>query len=349
MNADADDAGPLLVPLLPLIEWLLPMGGRAFGRAVGTSALTRAGRHRLLRNAIAALGNAGELSPDAVELLERARDDRRDEVREQAARTLRRPFLGGPSILSHDAPCLAVRRPSLLPRAVRNVDGAGTRAACRGRPRATRPGWRTSPTSSVRRTTSSMTPRAASCWTGTIGTRYGSSTAPCRTRTRRRQRRSRRGSRTEPWNGVPSRRSTPTGMRRHRHRMSRRWRGSSSRVLLEPWGGGIRPHEHTMPGPKADRLALLGATRTQLSPILAVYFDRSQPSQGSKRRSATNGGHATTTGCSTSCGHRARRGPARPARRPDAVRCRWTPSVRDCPGLPGRGARRPAPRRCGPR
>ena len=48
------------------------------------------------------------------------------------------------------------------------------------------------------------------------------------------------------------------------------------RVLLEPWGGGIRPHEHTMPGPKADRLALLHATRTQLSPILAVYFDWSQ-------------------------------------------------------------------------
>jgi uncharacterized protein (DUF1015 family) len=45
------------------------------------------------------------------------------------------------------------------------------------------------------------------------------------------------------------------------------------RVLLEPWGGGIRPHEHTMPGPKADRLALLHATRTQLSPILAVFFD----------------------------------------------------------------------------
>ena len=51
------------------------------------------------------------------------------------------------------------------------------------------------------------------------------------------------------------------------------------RVMLEPWGGGIRPHEHTMPGPKADRLALLGATRTQLSPILAVYFDASQPAQ----------------------------------------------------------------------
>ena len=32
-----------------------------------------------------------------------------------------------------------------------------------------------------------------------------------------------------------------------------------------------------MPGPKAERLALLRATRTQLSPILAVYFDRSDP------------------------------------------------------------------------
>ena len=48
------------------------------------------------------------------------------------------------------------------------------------------------------------------------------------------------------------------------------------RVLLEPWGGEIRPHEHTMPGPKADRLALLRSTRTQLSPILALYFDRSE-------------------------------------------------------------------------
>ena len=48
------------------------------------------------------------------------------------------------------------------------------------------------------------------------------------------------------------------------------------RVLLEPWGAGVRPHEHTMPGPKADRLALLRATKTQLSPILGVYFDRSE-------------------------------------------------------------------------
>ena len=52
--------------------------------------------------------------------------------------------------------------------------------------------------------------------------------------------------------------------------------GLVARVLLEPWGDGVRPHEHTMPGPKADRLALLHATRTQLSPILSVYFDRSE-------------------------------------------------------------------------
>ena len=51
--------------------------------------------------------------------------------------------------------------------------------------------------------------------------------------------------------------------------------GIVARVQLEPWGDGVRPHEHTMPGPKADRLALLHATRTQLSPILSVYFDRS--------------------------------------------------------------------------
>ena len=52
--------------------------------------------------------------------------------------------------------------------------------------------------------------------------------------------------------------------------------GVVGRVLLEPWGAGIRPHEHTMPAPKADRLGLLHATRTQLSPILVCYFDRSE-------------------------------------------------------------------------
>ena len=58
MNAEAADTGPLRVPLVPLIAWLLPLGGRAFARAVGTSPLVRAGRHRLLRNAIHALANS---------------------------------------------------------------------------------------------------------------------------------------------------------------------------------------------------------------------------------------------------------------------------------------------------
>ncbi|HET7083104.1 MAG TPA: DUF1015 domain-containing protein [Candidatus Limnocylindria bacterium] len=51
--------------------------------------------------------------------------------------------------------------------------------------------------------------------------------------------------------------------------------GVALRLLLQPYGAGVRAHEHTLAGPKADRLALLHATRTQLSPILAIYFDRS--------------------------------------------------------------------------
>jgi epoxyqueuosine reductase len=88
VNADADDDGPLLVPLRPLAGWLLETGARAFDRAVGTSAVRRAGRHRLLRNAIAALANAGDRDAATRAILERALDDRRAEVREQAAAAL---------------------------------------------------------------------------------------------------------------------------------------------------------------------------------------------------------------------------------------------------------------------
>jgi epoxyqueuosine reductase len=88
VNADADDSGPLRVPLLPLIDWLLPLGGRAFDRAVAATALTRAGRHRLLRNAVAALGNARPAVAGAEALLRRATRDRRPEVRAQAERAL---------------------------------------------------------------------------------------------------------------------------------------------------------------------------------------------------------------------------------------------------------------------
>jgi uncharacterized protein (DUF1015 family) len=52
--------------------------------------------------------------------------------------------------------------------------------------------------------------------------------------------------------------------------------GVLARILLEPFGADVRAHEHTFAGPKADRLALLRTTATQLSPILAIYFDRSE-------------------------------------------------------------------------
>ena len=89
VNGDADDGGALSVPLLPLIEWLLPLGTRAFARAVDVTALRRAGRHRLLRNALAALGNgAGGVPTAAWALVERAASDSRAEVRAAAESVL---------------------------------------------------------------------------------------------------------------------------------------------------------------------------------------------------------------------------------------------------------------------
>lgn len=40
---------------------------------------------------------------------------------------------------------------------------------------------------------------------------------------------------------------------------------------LEEFGNGVLPHERTMAGPKADRLALMRATRMNFSPIYAIY------------------------------------------------------------------------------
>jgi epoxyqueuosine reductase len=88
VNAEADDPGALEVPLLPLIEWLLPLGTRAFRRVVGETALTRAGRHRLLRNAIAALANAGPLTAEGRRLVERSAADARRDVAAQARMAL---------------------------------------------------------------------------------------------------------------------------------------------------------------------------------------------------------------------------------------------------------------------
>ena len=49
-----------------------------------------------------------------------------------------------------------------------------------------------------------------------------------------------------------------------------------ARMRLSPFEDGVvRPHEHTMSGPKADRLALLRATRVNISPLLVMYQDAS--------------------------------------------------------------------------
>lgn len=86
VNAEADDTGALRVPLVPFGEWLLERGTRRVGRELTATALTRAGRHRLLRNVACAVGNAlrDGMPPDArgaaIAFLERAAGDGRAEV-----------------------------------------------------------------------------------------------------------------------------------------------------------------------------------------------------------------------------------------------------------------------------
>ena len=47
-----------------------------------------------------------------------------------------------------------------------------------------------------------------------------------------------------------------------------------TRLRLEPFStGSVLPHEQTFGGPKEDRLALMKTTRTNLSPVLALYRD----------------------------------------------------------------------------
>jgi uncharacterized protein (DUF1015 family) len=54
-------------------------------------------------------------------------------------------------------------------------------------------------------------------------------------------------------------------------------RGFFARVRVTDYGPGlIRPHERTHPGPKADRLALTRATRTNISPIFSLFDDPDQ-------------------------------------------------------------------------
>jgi uncharacterized protein (DUF1015 family) len=50
-------------------------------------------------------------------------------------------------------------------------------------------------------------------------------------------------------------------------------RGVLGALRLEPFGPGVQPHEHTLSGPKQDRLNLLRAVRTNTSPIFGLYSD----------------------------------------------------------------------------
>lgn len=51
-------------------------------------------------------------------------------------------------------------------------------------------------------------------------------------------------------------------------------RGFICRLRLEPFGtGNVFPHEQTLSGPKADRLALFNACRANLSPVFGLYPD----------------------------------------------------------------------------
>ncbi|NWF77841.1 MAG: DUF1015 domain-containing protein [Chloroflexi bacterium] len=50
-------------------------------------------------------------------------------------------------------------------------------------------------------------------------------------------------------------------------------RGLIARVKLEPWGGGIYPHEETFSKAKGDRLQLMRACRANFSPLFSLYQD----------------------------------------------------------------------------
>jgi len=52
--------------------------------------------------------------------------------------------------------------------------------------------------------------------------------------------------------------------------------GFMARIRLEEFGSGnVFPHEQTLSGPKLDRLKLIRATQTNLSPIFGLYPDES--------------------------------------------------------------------------
>ena len=83
--------------------------------------------------------------------------------------------------------------------------------------------------------------------------------------------------------------TAPDGSRRMR-------RGFFARVRVEDYGlGRIRPHEHTQPGPKEDRLRLTHATRANLSPIFSLFDDPAGEAWSALEPATTGDPFATAT------------------------------------------------------
>ncbi len=85
----------------------------------------------------------------------------------------------------------------------------------------------------------------------------------------------RRGEMLREWIAAGALRRTPPGYQAYEmsfERAGRREhvRGVMCAIELEDWGGSVLPHERTMPGPIEDRLHLLRATHTHLSPVYAT-------------------------------------------------------------------------------
>jgi uncharacterized protein (DUF1015 family) len=73
--------------------------------------------------------------------------------------------------------------------------------------------------------------------------------------------------------------------------------GFFARVRVDEYGPGrIRPHERTHPGPKEDRLRLTRATRTNLSPIFALFPDPNRVAERATAQIAAGEPYATVDG-----------------------------------------------------
>ena len=134
---------------------------------------------------------------------------------------------------------------------------------------------------------------------------------------------------------TPRSTSTSRPSRSRARRYTRK--GFLARVRLEPFGQGkIFPHEQTLAGPKADRLALFQATGFNLSPIFGLYPDADArgPPVPSRRASATGPRwrrpttSASSTGSGSSPTQDAHRRPGPDGREADLHR-RRPPPLRD--------------------